>query len=118
MEYLQYIVVNNGTYRLSDMVLNLIINGIPSILDWKKLIISMIALVSFKPYYKWNTFNTVSNHKFTEDQMRVLNLIINGIPSIHSLIHYKNMTTLGSFKPYYKWNTFNTQWKRSRRCRS
>ena len=37
----------------------------------------------------------------------VLNLIINGLPSIHSedqsrRLHYKR------FKPYYKWITFNT----------
>ena len=36
----------------------------------------------FKPYYKWNTFNTLW-------QKMVLFLI-------------------GRFKPYYKWNTFNT----------
>ena len=37
---------------------------------------------SFKPYYKWNTFNT----------------------------EYKAAAYAGvvSFKPYYKWNTFNT----------
>ena len=35
----------------------------------------------FKPYYKWNTFNTdVIECVFCEDN--VLNLIINGIPSI------------------------------------
>ena len=38
---------------------------------------------SFKPYYKWNTFNTI------QDNLMVL----------HNL----------SFKPYYKWNTFNTE---------
>ena len=37
----------------------------------------------------------------------VLNLIINGIPSIHS-IFAKGYNRFGSFKPYYKWNTFNT----------
>ena len=37
--------------------------------------------VSFKPYYKWNTFNTnrENNQGYT---VIVLNLIINGIPSI------------------------------------
>ena len=43
---------------------------------------------SFKPYYKWNTFNT--NVEF----------IIKG--------DYSN-----GFKPYYKWNTFNTTWEES-----
>ena len=43
----------------------------------------------FKPYYKWNTFNTIQ-----------LNL-------------KKKQCMLFRFKPYYKWNTFNTveeQW--------
>ena len=39
--------------------------------------------VGFKPYYKWNTFNTI-----------VEDIIETGYDS--------------SFKPYYKWNTFNT----------
>ena len=57
MEYLQYtIITNNGTYKMS-----------------------------FKPYYKWNTFNT-EEKKVTEKELRE-----------------------ASFKPYYKWNTFNTQ---------
>ena len=47
---------------------------------------NMLALLylCFKPYYKWNTFNTFTiswqDHEFN----------------------------IGSFKPYYKWNTFNT----------
>ena len=38
---------------------------------------------SFKPCYKWNTFNTFRND-MTEDEIRymVLNLVISGIPSI------------------------------------
>ena len=39
----------------------------------------------FKPYYKWNTFNTKTRVDDT---------------------NYEN---LGGFKPYYKWNTFNTK---------
>ena len=63
------------------IVLNLIINGIPSIQVLK---ISYIYYhLSFKPYYKWNTFNTA---------------VIG--------TDYKNDN--GGFKPYYKWNTFNT----------
>ena len=38
---------------------------------------------SFKPYYKWNTFNTHKSIKFYISISIVLNLIINGIPSIH-----------------------------------
>ena len=43
-----------------------------------------IGFTGFKPYYKWNTFNTL--HKFI------------------TKCHY-----VCSFKPYYKWNTFNTR---------
>ena len=39
-------------------------------------------LQGFKPYYKWNTFNTMSTHMVTKHAHIVLNLIINGIPSI------------------------------------
>ena len=39
----------------------------------------------FKPYYKWNTFNTKENR-----------------------INASFDTPGESFKPYYKWNTFNT----------
>ena len=38
--------------------------------------------VSFKPYYKWNTFNTDTQSD--------------------------SPFNFYSFKPYYKWNTFNT----------
>ena len=37
---------------------------------------------SFKPYYKWNTFNTRIGKNWD--------------------------FSVTSFKPYYKWNTFNT----------
>ena len=37
--------------------------------------------ISFKPYYKWITFNTLIGC-FTNDSIIVLNLIINGLPSI------------------------------------
>ena len=41
---------------------------------------------SFKPYYKWNTFNTVKEDKeVLIKKLKVLNLIINGIPSIQKL---------------------------------
>ena len=60
----------------------------------------------FKPYYNWNTFNT----EIAEDEQaiyRVLNLIITGIPSIHSM-EKEHFGRMYSFKPYYNWNTFNT----------
>ena len=40
-----------------SLVLNLIINGLPSILPNPNILIP--SLISFKPYYKWITFNTL-----------------------------------------------------------
>ena len=80
MEYLQY--TDEYKIKVGDtLVLNLIINGIPSIPQlslWK----NSRVLVSFKPYYKWNTFNTKSWCHILIPPYTVLNLIINGIPSI------------------------------------
>ena len=64
------------------------------------------ARYSFKPYYKWNTFNTLSKFWDFSKTTGVLNLIINGIPSI--LNNKDFWRNLYGFKPYYKWNTFNT----------
>ena len=36
----------------------------------------------FKPYYKWITFNTINASFDTPGEKAVLNLIINGLPSI------------------------------------
>ena len=41
--------------------------------------------------------------------MMVLNLIINGIPSIRMMYMPNGSTMYPRFKPYYKWNTFNTK---------
>ena len=62
-------------------VLNLIINGIPSILSSFE-VDSEPEISSFKPYYKWNTFNTNITSNCSLETAKVLNLIINGIPSI------------------------------------
>ena len=67
-------------------VLNLIINGWPSILDFRTGSFTAIPNVSFKPYYKWMTFNT--------------------------WYQYLNITDIQGFKPYYKWMTFNTKKRR------
>ena len=63
---------------------------------------------SFKPYYKWITFNTCKNEKDWKNHDGVLNLIINGLPSIQEKYEVNENNEL-SFKPYYKWITFNTQ---------
>ena len=63
---------------------------------------------SFKPCYKWNTFNTGGiSQELIQGIDRVLNLVINGIPSIQEDI-MKKIKNIKSFKPCYKWNTFNT----------
>ena len=37
----------------------------------------------FKPCYKWTTFNTKKQERLLRWQDMVLNLVINGLPSIH-----------------------------------
>ena len=64
--------------------------------------------VGFKPYYKWITFNTKNLKKQKCLKVyQVLNLIINGLPSILTEEFNRKDFNLG-FKPYYKWITFNT----------
>ena len=41
--------------------------------------------MSFKPYYKWITFNTSIKIGLNKELYEVLNLIINGLPSIQSV---------------------------------
>ena len=41
-----------------------------------------MKLYSFKPCYKWNTFNTASEIARIYLAVKVLNLVISGIPSI------------------------------------
>ena len=79
MEYLQYITYAKYAACVV-VVLNLVINGIPSI---RLGVIGGISQeLSFKPCYKWNTFNTQLELMLT--------------------------ATFMGFKPCYKWNTFNT----------
>ena len=40
----------------------------------------------FKPCYKWNTFNTLSIPILGINIILVLNLVINGIPSIQKIV--------------------------------
>ena len=81
MEYLQYTAGLKPPWTYLK-VLNLVINGIPSIL-YKVTSIPNTAVLSFKPCYKWNTFNTEAEQKCEEyEALGVLNLVINGIPSI------------------------------------
>ena len=70
-----------NSYNKSIKILNLIINGLPSIYD-------------------------MINHLLITDNLFILNLIINGLPSIWNSNERSN-NSLWSFKPYYKWITFN-----------
>ena len=42
---------------------------------------------------------------FSKDA-KVLNLIINGLPSKRMMVIYTTKIVYGGFKPYYKWITF------------
>ena len=95
MEYLQYISFSNDLTYLFN-VLNLVINGIPSILLAGLKSIRNRTL-GFKPCYKWNTFNTLRNWGLNLKENGVLNLVINGIPSILLLLHLK-------YNPYHVLN--------------
>ena len=63
---------------------------------------------SFKPYYKWITFNTVMSYNVNDLEMSfkpyykwiTFNTITYG--------RERGIAMLG-FKPYYKWITFNTR---------
>ena len=123
----------NSVGTLLEGVLNLVINGLPSILKAGK---SMAGeAFRFKPCYKWITFNTpisssIIDQCFTKvlnlvinglpsipmfglglplDLSRVLNLVINGLPSIQEIVSDGVKVFGFGFKPCYKWITFNTQ---------
>ena len=80
MDDLQYFKINFSS-RFTDFVLNLVINGWPSI---------------------------QSSGNPLEMMEAVLNLVINGWPSIR--LNWNDLSTnvRASFKPCYKWMTFNT----------
>ena len=57
MDYLQYLYLH-GLLLSFPYVLNLVINGLPSIQDGARYEEMVSLLESFKPCYKWITFNT------------------------------------------------------------
>ena len=79
MDYLQYSTLS--PFNFIPEVLNLIINGLPSIPNGKTRRLRT-NYYSFKPYYKWITFNTQDLEMIQMVKYCVLNLIINGLPSI------------------------------------
>ena len=88
------------------LVLNLVINGLPSILILQLILNQIIQ--RFKPCYKWITFNTITKSRNPQYLRKVLNLVINGLPSIHNGTGKSTLASELSFKPCYKWITFNT----------
>ena len=52
---------------------------------------------SFKPCYKWNTFNTKIYLEVMKMKDVVLNLVISGIPSILKSSLYSRFTKLSKF---------------------
>ena len=75
---------NDTNLYLKDFtsVLNLVINGWPSILNTVKFTV-FLSTLSFKPCYKWMTFNTIALTPCVLLPVAlVLNLVINGWPSI------------------------------------
>ena len=64
-------------------------------------------MTSFKPYYKWITFNIEQEQASLKALEEVLNLIINGLPSIYIILYDGMYQAEVGFKPYYKWITFN-----------
>ena len=64
-------------------VLNLVINGLPSIPNEGDMKYNQFRH-SFKPCYKWITFNTCDARASLFCLHSVLNLVINGLPSIPS----------------------------------
>ena len=81
MDDLQYTNLTKSTTP-EAIVLNLVINGWPSIQNDRAIIDRTKEAIGFKPCYKWMTFNTES-FEFNGDSD-------------------------DGFKPCYKWMTFNT----------
>ena len=83
MECLQYCCTIKHQTSFEQSVLNLVINGMPSI-RYNFVIVQTQTVLSFKPCYKWNAFNTKKYQKC-------------------------NFRKNKGFKPCYKWNAFNTK---------
>ena len=84
MDYLQY--TKEPVHLvpiIPTIVLNLVINGLPSIPRLTFHADLTCPNLSFKPCYKWITFNTLRYTAYTTNKKR-------------------------RFKPCYKWITFNT----------
>ena len=86
-------------------VLNLIINGLPSKLKTRKLIVIDLSVLNLII----NGLPSKHHQRVREnDRSRflVLNLIINGLPSKQKIKAMFKAIGEFCFKPYYKWITF------------
>ena len=108
MDYLQYFLMLY-IKAISISVLNLVINGLPSILILKVKFMKNLCMIVLNlvinglPSIQMGVFSTND----LEDLEKVLNLVINGLPSI--LISLATaIAGIKGFKPCYKWITFNT----------
>ena len=88
MECLQYLALT-GDCRIyvDQLVLNLVINGMPSI-PLEFLESTWLIYWCFKPCYKWNAFNTDFINSDSDAAEAVLNLVINGMPSIPEKLQF------------------------------
>ena len=107
MDYLQYDIQFTSPFYLFN-VLNLVINGLPSIPSYKSKTKGGDKM-SFKPCYKWITFNTSEKWVYCEYGYDL------GFKPCYKWITFNTKLYGGfimedlSFKPCYKWITFNTQ---------
>ena len=84
MEYLQYSRIGKNWDFSSTTVLNLVINGIPSILTYAKYAACVVVIVLNLVINGIPSIHTQARKELEKD-IRVLNLVINGIPSIPRL---------------------------------
>ena len=108
MDYLQYRTSILLIYSALYAVLNLVINGLPSIPLTQLLQISCI--ICFKPCYKWITFNT-DKRWYTRSDLHCFKPCYKWITFNTQIKLFYLFGTHDCFKPCYKWITFNTKEK-------
>ena len=64
--------------------------------------------MSFKPCYKWNTFNTRNNSTIEYRDLYDSFKPCSKWNTFNTFFLYSQQIVSESFKPCYKWNTFNT----------
>ena len=95
-----------GVVYMTTKVLNLVINGMPSILEKTDMFQHHNHKLGFKPCYKWNAFNTAL-HAGDKAKYKCFKPCYKWNAFNTGEARLKAMR-LWSFKPCYKWNAFNT----------